>query len=94
MIFIRADEQWFIPPVNVNQAENYTQDLQWNLSSDWLVHNMFSGYMDKDGWIKAMNLFSMIYVAIKINLHALLFDGNDSHFDDRATHILQSHQIS
>ena len=39
LIFIRADCQRFTPPMIVHQAENYTQDLHWNLPSDWLVHN-------------------------------------------------------
>ena len=75
-------------PMIVRQAENYTQDLHWNLPSDWLVHNTPSGYMDRDGWMKAMSLFSRTCGASKMNPQVLFFDGHDSHFDDRATHIL------
>ena len=39
LVFTIADGQCFIPPMIVHQAENYTQDLHWNLPSDWLVHN-------------------------------------------------------
>ena len=78
----------------VHQAENYTQDLHWNLPSDWLVHNTPSGYMDRDGWMNTMSLFSRTFGAIKMNPQVLFFGGHDSHFDDRAPHILQSHHIS
>ena len=50
--------------------------------------------MDRDGWMKAMSLLSKTCGSIKINPWVLFFDGHDSHFDDRATHILRSHHIS
>ena len=50
--------------------------------------------MDRDGWMKAMSLFSKNSVAIKINTQVLFFGVHDSQFDDRATHILRSHHIS
>ena len=62
-----------------------------------LYHFVFatpSGYMDRDGWMKATSLFSSTDGASKINPQVLFFDVHDSHFDDRATHILQSHHIS
>ena len=49
--------------------------------------------MDRDGWMKATSLFSRNCGASKMKLHVLFFDGHDSHFNDRATHILQSHHI-
>ena len=49
LIFARADGQYFMPPMIVNQEEKYTQDIHWNLPSDWLVHNTLLGYMDRDG---------------------------------------------
>ena len=80
-----------MPPVIFHQAENYTQDLHWNLRSDWIVQNTPSEYMDRDGWIKAMSLFSRACGVIKLNPQVLFFDGHDRHFNDRATHLLQSH---
>ena len=80
--------------VIVHQAENYTQDLHWNLYSDWLVHNMPWGYMERDGCIKEMSLFSRTCGYSKLNPQVLFFDDHESHFDDRATHLLQSHHIS
>ena len=58
LIFTRADGQCFVPPIIVHQAENYTHDLHWNFPSDWLVHITPSGYMDMDGWMKAMIILS------------------------------------
>ena len=78
----------------VHQAENYTQDLHWNLPSDWLVQSTPLGYMDRDVWMKAMSLYSRTCGAIMMNPQVLFFDGHDSHFDDRATHIMRSHHIS
>ena len=49
--------------------------------------------MDRGGWIKAMSLFSRTYVSRNLNPQDLLFDSHDSHFDERATHILQYHHI-
>ena len=94
LFFTRAYGQCFMPPMIVHQAENYTQDLHWNIPSDWLVHSTPSGYMDMDGCMKSMSLFSRTCGSIKMNPQVLLFDGHDIHFDDRATHILQSHHIS
>ena len=50
--------------------------------------------MDRDGWMKAMGLFSSTCGSSKMNPQVLFFDGHDIHFDDRATHILRSHHIS
>ena len=94
LIFTRADGQCFMPPMIVHQLENYTQDLHWNLPSDWLVHNMSSGYMDKYGWMNAMSLFSRACIYSNINQQVLLFDSHDRHVDDRSTNIILSHHIS
>ena len=94
MIFTRASGQLFMSPVIVHQAENYTKDVYWNLPSDWLVHNTPSGYIDMYVWMKEMSLFSRTYGASKLNPQVLFFDGHDSHFYDRATHLLRSHHIS
>ena len=50
--------------------------------------------MERDGWMKAMSLFIRTCGSSKMNPQVLFFDGHDSHFDDRATHILRSHHIS
>ena len=71
-----------------HQAENYTQDIHWNLPSDWLVHNTPLIYMDRGGQMKAISLFSRTCGAININPQVIFFEGHDSHFDDSATHIL------
>ena len=83
-----------MPPMIFQQAENYTQDLHWNLHSDWLVHNTPSGYMDRDIWMKEMSILSRNCGDNNTNPQILLFDGHDSHFDKRYTHLLQYHHIS
>ena len=50
--------------------------------------------MDRDGWMKAMSLFYSTCASIKMNPQVLFFDGHDSHFSYRATHIPRSHHIS
>ena len=67
MIFTKSDCQCFMPPMIVHKAQNYTQDIHWNLSNYWLVHNTPSGYMDRDGWMKAMSFFIRTCGDIKIN---------------------------
>ena len=72
LIFIRADVQCFMSPMIVRQAENYTQDLHWNLPSDWRVHSTTSGYMVRDGWMKAMSIFSRTWGFIVLDPQVLL----------------------
>ena len=48
LIFTRSDGQCFIPPVVVHRITHYTQDLHYNIPSDWVIHNSPSGYMDSD----------------------------------------------
>ena len=94
MILTISDGQCFIPPMIIHQAENYTQDIHWNLPSNWLVHNMPSGYMDRGGWMEEMSIFSRTCGTININPQFLFFEGHDIHFYDRAKHLLWYHHIS
>ena len=93
LIFTRYYGQFFVPPMIIHQAENYTQDHHWNFSSDWIVHNTPSVYMDRNGWMMAMIIFSRTCGASKLNPQVLLFDFHSIHFDDRATHLLRYHHI-
>ena len=43
-----------MPPVIIHQAKEYSEDIHHNIPLDWTVHHTSSGYMDKDGWLKAM----------------------------------------
>ena len=94
LIFTRANDQCFVPHMIFHQAENYTQDIHWNLPSDWLVHNTSPVYMDRDVWMKAISLFSRTCGYSKLNPQVLFFDVHDSHFNDRVTHLLRSHHVS
>ena len=73
-----------MPPVVVNQSNEYSQYLHHNIPLDWKVHHTSSGYMDIDEWLKAMTQSSNICGASPVNNQILFFDGHDIHFDDRA----------
>ena len=49
--------------------------------------------MDRDGWLKDMTQLSNICGASPFNNQILFFDGNDSHFDDRALTQMQIKNI-
>ena len=82
-----------MPPVVVHQAEEYSQDLHHNIPLDWAVHHTPSGYMDRDGWLKAMIQFSNIFGESPVKNKILFFDGHDSHFDDRSLTQMQMKNI-
>ena len=69
------------------------QDLHHNIPLEWTVHHTSSGYMDIDGWLKAMTQFSNICGASPVNNQILFFDGNDSHFENRALTQMQIKNI-
>ena len=77
----------------VHQSTQYAQDLRKNIHSYWLVHNSPSGYMDFDGWLKAMSYLSSICGSSPLNPQVLLCGGHIRNFDDRALNILWSHHI-
>ena len=82
-----------MPSVVFNQVKEYSQDLHQKIPLDWILHHTPSGYMDWDGWIKDINQLSKICGASPVNNQILFFDGNDSHFDDRALTQTQSKNI-
>ena len=82
-----------MPPVIIQQAKEYSEDLHHNIPLDWTVHHTSYGYMDRDGWLKAMTQFSNICGASPVNNQILFFDGHDSHFDDRSLTQMQSKNI-
>ena len=93
LVFTRADGQCFMYPVIVHQAKEYSQYLHHNIPLDWIVHHTSSGYMDRHGWLKAMTQLSNICGASPVNNQILFFDGQDSHFNDRARTKMQSKNI-
>ena len=77
-----------MPPVIIHQAKEYSKDLHHNIPLDWKVHHTSSGYMNRDGWLKAMTQFSNICGASPVKNQILFFNGHNSHFNDRAlTHM-------
>ena len=92
-VFTRSDVQCFIPPFIVHQSKEYSQDLHHNIPLEWTVHHTPSGYMDRDGWIKAMTQFSNIYGASPVKNQILFFDRHDNHLDGRSLTKIQSKNI-
>ena len=60
---------------------------------DWTVHHTPSGYMDRDGWLKAKVQLYNIYSAPLVNNQILFFDLHDSHFDECALTKVQINNI-
>ena len=77
-----------------HQAKEYSQYLHHNIPSDWKVHHTPSGYMARDGWIKAITQLSNICGTYPVNNQILFFDGQDSQFDDCALTQIQSKKIN
>ena len=80
IIFARSGAQCFMPALIVQQATKYTQDIQYNIPKDWVVYNTSSGYMDRDGWMKAMIYFKNLCGENKINPQVLFYDVHYIHF--------------
>ena len=93
LISTRAYVYYFMPPVIFDQEENYTQDIHWNLPSDWIVHNTSSRYMERDGWTKVTSLFSSTCGDRNINPQILFFNIHERRFYERTTHLLWYHHI-
>ena len=92
LLFTRADGNTPIPPIVVHQKKEFTADLNLYLSNDWLVLCTQSGYMDNDGWLKSMKLFTKLSAADSTNIQVLFFDGHDSHWDaDALDHLSDNH---
>ena len=93
LIFAQAYGQFLIPPVMLRQINHYTQDIHYNIPSDWVVQNSPSGYMYRDGWHKSMDRFPSMCCSSPLNPQVLFYDGHDSHFDDMALDILCKNNI-
>ena len=93
LIFAHANGQCFILPVAMHQITDYTQDIHYNIPSDWVIHNLSSGYIYCGGWHKPMSNFDSMCCSYPLNLQVLFYDGQVSHFNDRTLQILHRHNI-
>ena len=84
LVFNQDDCQWFMPPAIVHQDKEYYQDIHFNTPLDWKVHHKKYGYMDRYGWLKTMIQFYNLCGTSLVKDQILSFNGNDSHFDNRA----------
>ena len=82
LVFTRSGGKCFMPPIIVNQSQEYSQDLHFNIPLDWTDHHTPSGYMDGYGWLKSMTQFSNLCGASPVNNQILLFGGHGSHFNN------------
>ena len=73
-----------MPPIIVQQANEYSEDLHFNVPLEWTVHNTPYWYKDKYRWIKATTQLSNVCGAYPVKNQIIFFDVHDSHFDDRA----------
>ena len=83
LVFTQSGGQFFMPPVIVHQAKEYSQYLHHNIPLDWTVHHKPYGYMDRDRWLKAMTQLYNIWSASPFNNQIIFFYGHNSHCDNR-----------
>ena len=93
LILTGDDGKLFMSPIVVHQAKDYSQDLHHNILLDYKVHHTPSGYMDIDGWLKAMTQLYNICDASPVNNQIIFFNGHDSHFDDCSLIQIQGKKI-
>ena len=70
-------------PIVVHQSKEYSQDPHQNIPLEWAVHHTPSEYMDRYGWLKPMTQFFNICDKSPVNNQIILFNGHNSHFNDR-----------
>ena len=93
LIFTRADGKCSIPPVVVHQRTDYTKDLHYNITSDWVIHNSPSGYIYCGGWHKFMSHFASNCLFSPLNNEVLFYNVHDRHFYDSSLDILCKYNI-
>ena len=77
----------------MHQSTHNTQDIHYNIPSDWVFHNSPSVYMDRDGWHKSMAHFSSMCFSSHLNSQVLFYDGHGIHFDNRSLNMICRHNI-
>mmetsp|Transcript_6483 Transcript_6483/g.14165 ORF Transcript_6483/g.14165 Transcript_6483/m.14165 type:complete len:596 (+) Transcript_6483:66-1853(+) len=74
-------------------------DQVWNVDEigfdpdNWITHNNESGYMDRDGFLKAATAFIQMTGASVHNPQFLFLDGHDSHWDSDALDLLAANHV-
>ena len=93
LFFTRVDRQCFIPPVVVHQSITMSADLIYGIPDDWIVHVTPSGYMDRDGWYKAIRQFWKLSGTHAGNQQVLFFDGHNSYWDADTLDIMSNNYV-
>ena len=84
LVFTQSGGKCFMPTIILHQAKDYSKDLHFNITLDFTVHHILSGYMDRYGWLKSMTQLSDVCSASTVKNQIISFDGYDIHFDDCA----------
>ena len=61
------DGQYFMPPIIFQQANDYSQDIQFNIPLVWKFHQTTSMYIDRYRWIKVTTKFYNLCGAYPVN---------------------------
>ena len=83
----------FCPPCGGAKNNRLHSRYPLQHTSDWLIHNSLSVYMDCDGLHKSMSHFISNWLSFPLNTQVLFYDFHESHFGDRALDILCKHNI-
>ena len=89
----QSDGKFFMLPIILHQAKKYSQYIHFVIQLDWIFHHTPSGYMDIDGWIKAMTQLSTVCGASTIKNQMIYFNWHDIHFDYRALCYMEDQNI-
>ena len=93
ILFSRADVKCLMPPIVSQKAKDYFQDIHHNIPLYFKVHHTPSGYMDRDGWIKAMTQLLNRLSASHVNNQILFFGGHVIHFENLTLPQMQRENI-
>ena len=93
LIFAHTDGQCFVTPVVVNQSTRYTQEIHYNITSDWVFHNSPSVNVDHYGWHKSMAHFSSMCCSSHLTPQVIFYDSHNNYFYYMSLNKLHRHII-
>ena len=83
-----------MPPIILHRSKEYSKDLQVKTLLEWTVYHIPSGYMYRNGRLKAMTQFSNVFGASPVNNQMIFFGGHGSHFDDHSLRQMKCQNIN
>ena len=88
LFLTRADGQYVLPPIVVHKGAEQTAGFLYAVLDDWNIHHTPSGYTDRDGWLKIINMICKVSGARAGNIQILFYYRHDSHWDADALDIM------